>query len=367
MRHLYVHVPFCAAVCPFCSFHVVTRRGPVVERYLTRLDTEAARAATAHPTEIHTIYLGGGTPSILSAAEIEALLTALRHRFPVDDHAEITLEAHPTDVSPTAAATWRDLGVTRLSVGVQSFDDDALGRLGRHHDGADGRRALDHALDAGFPVVGADIITAIPGHDPRPDLAAVAASGVNHVSAYTLTIEPGTPFQHRGVEVDPDAEAAAHDVATRVLGAAGLRRYEASNHAGPGAECRHNQAYWRNDWWLGLGPSASAHVPPSIADGRVAERVVHPRLDRWLAGDTAEPDPVDVDTFVVETLLAGLRTARGVDLADRGRRADAPLPARVVEGLGRAVAHGWLQRHGDRVTPTDEGIALHNRVIDLIM
>ncbi len=163
---------------------------------------------------------------------------------------------------------WVDLGFTRLSVGVESTDDAVLARLGRSHDAASGMRAVEAALTSGLEV-SVDVMTAIEGQDVAADLARVAAEGVDHVSAYVLTIEDGTPFARDRVRVDSDAEVGALDAAETVLGTAGLRRYEVSNHARPGHECRHNLAYWDNRCWLGLGPGAHGHEPaPASNDGR---------------------------------------------------------------------------------------------------
>ncbi len=365
--HLYVHVPFCATICPFCSFHVVTRTPGAVDAYLNALESEAARAAKLHPGPYDTIYLGGGTPSLLRSAELDRLMSLLRRHFQIAPDAEITLEAHPTDVSAASVARWVDLGITRLSLGIQSFDDRALATLGRHHTGTAGRRAIDIALAAGFPVVGADLITAIPGHDSRGDLATMAATGVNHVSTYTLTIERGTPFDRTGMVIDPDAEADAHEIAGTILASGGIVRYEASNHARAGAECRHNLGYWRNDFWLGLGPGATSHLPPSVADGRVSERIVGAPIDEWVEGAPGAVEIIDAETFERETLLAGLRVLCGLDLASVESRSGRLLPRTVEDNVLDAVERGWLVLDGRRIVPTATGLALHNQLAALLM
>jgi oxygen-independent coproporphyrinogen-3 oxidase len=264
IRHAYVHVPFCPQVCPFCSFHVVRRRPGAVAAYLARLDAEAAEVASRWGVALDTTYLGGGTPSSLRVDELATLLGSLRRRLgSLGD--EVTLEIHPATASAERFAAWRDLGVTRFSIGLESTDDAVLTRLGRAHSAADGLAAVEWALEAVGGAVGStvsvDLMCAIDGQDVGAELERIDGLGVDHVSCYTLTIEEGTPFERDGVVVDPAVAADAFDAAGLVLGAAGIARYEVSNHARAGHECRHNLGYWRSDWWLGLGPSAAALLP----------------------------------------------------------------------------------------------------------
>lgn len=383
IRHLYVHVPFCPTVCPFCSFEVTERRAGLVDACLRRLEGEAEELGATYPHRLDTLYFGGGTPSHLRDGELETLMATVRGAVGWAD--EVTLEVHPATVSRARLERWIELGVTRLSVGVESVDDNVLATLGRGHDGHLARRALDLALDVasaagtderGMPRVGvsADVMTAIDGQDVRRDLGAVAATGVDHVSAYTLTVEPGTPFAQRGVVVDPDAEAAALDAADEVLGAAGLRRYEVSNHARPGHECRHNLAYWDNAWWSALGPGASSHLPPTDADldahpSAVAVRATTPDLARWLTAEECERDPRDAEGYVADGVLAGLRRLAGVDLAELGSRVGLS-GAEVVERWGGAVEEvegkGWVtvRREDGRleVRPTSVGMVVLDQV-----
>ena len=339
IRHLYVHVPFCPTVCPFCSFEVTERRGGLVAGYLDRIAVEAEALAAQYPHRLETIYIGGGTPSHLRDAELARLFGTIRGAFgdaAVGAAAEVTMEVHPATASRRRLERWIELGVNRFSVGVQSFDDAVLDRLGRGHSAAVGRRALELALevasDAGSTAdglpnvrVAMDVMTAIEAQDPAADLAAAAASGVDHISAYTLTIEPGTPFAAREVEVDPEAEGRALDAASEVLGAAGLVRYEVSNHARRGHESRHNLAYWDNAWWSSLGPGASSHLPPSDADlgvdcDLVAIRRTSAALGPWLDGHPGEVDPRDTEGYVIDGVLAGLRRVTGVDLVELGSK-----------------------------------------------
>jgi len=383
IRHLYVHVPFCPTVCPFCSFEVTERRAGLVDEYLRRIRAEAGELAATYPHRLDTIYFGGGTPSHLRDAELGELVGIIRDAF--GWASEVNFEVHPTTASRARLERWVELGFTRLSVGVESLDDAVLARLGRGHGADVARRALELTLDVaasagsdadGVPRVrvSADVMTAIDGQDVAGDLAAVAASGVDHVSAYTLTIEAGTPFAERGVEVDPEAEAAALDAASEVLGVAGLSRYEVSNHARPGHECRHNLAYWDNAWWSSLGPGASSHLPPTEAQRESAPSVVAVRrsssgLPAWLAGEEGELDYRDAEGYVVDGVLAGLRRPSGVDLGRLGERvglgSDA-IEARWGPAIGEVVTSGWatVECAGDSVTivPTAAGTAVLDQV-----
>jgi putative oxygen-independent coproporphyrinogen III oxidase len=354
VRHVYVHVPFCPTICPFCDFHVVERRAGPVDAYLDELAREVEEhAALLGGRRPSTIYLGGGTPSHLRPTELARLMAVL-HRSLGPALDETTLEVHPSTVSRERVEAWVGLGVDRLSVGLQSTQDPVLRFLGRPHDAADGLRALDLALGSGLSRVSADLITAVPGQDVALDLRRVAGSGVPHVSAYTLTVEPTTPFGRAGVALDPDEELAALRLATEVLEPAGLRRYEVSSHARPGHESHHNRAYWRNDWWLGLGPGAAAHHP-GRAPGEVARRRTNPPLERWLLGERGDWQPVDAAAFVREGVLTGLRPVAGVDLAALSARSGIDAVALLDDGIVGLAGRGLVELDGTVLRATDAG------------
>ena len=365
VEHAYVHVPFCATICPFCNFHVVQRRSGAVEAYLDRLDREAAAAVErVGGVDLRTLYVGGGTPSHLREAELGRLWAILERRLGRPSE-EATLEVHPSNVVPGRPGRWRDLGFTRLSVGVESTDDAVLTALGRHHDGASALAALEQCLASqrpGSDATSADVMTAIDGQDVGRDLEVVAATGVAHVSCYVLTIEEGTPFDRDGVEVDPDAEWEALLAADEVLLAAGLARYEVSNHARPGAECRHNLAYWDNRCWLGLGPGASAHEPAPPGSNAVTIRSVNPPLDDWLAGAPPEIEPRIPQGFAVDAMVAGLRRLDGVDLDDVGRRAGLDAAALFDEAIGSTTSSGLVELDGPRLRATAKGLRYLDQV-----
>jgi oxygen-independent coproporphyrinogen-3 oxidase len=360
IAHLYVHVPFCPTICPFCSFHVRRRRDDLVGAYLERLDGELAATAEEWPAggPLSTVYLGGGTPSHLTDAELERLLRSIRRRFDVAEDAELTIEAHPLNISVDRPRRWRELGINRVSVGIQSTQDAVLRALGRPHDAATALTALDHVLAVDGWTVNADLIVAVPGQDIEADLRRVATTGVAHLAAYTLTIEPGTPFARRRVQVDEDAERVALDAAAAVLPGYGLHRYEVSNHARAGHQCRHNLAYWRGGCWFGAGPSATARLPRpgEPSGGQVLRR--NPDLHAWLAGAPPEEEVLDPIDAARTRLLTGLRLAEGVDEA-------------VVQAVGpaararadRLIGDGLLARRDGRLVATGAGLA----VLDLVL
>ena len=363
MRHLYLHVPFCPTICPYCDFHVV-RRGPgLVERYLERLEAEAAELFNRRPGPLATLYLGGGTPSYLRDRELARLFAALP--WTLAPGAEVTLEANPGTLTPARLERLRALGVNRLSLGVQSFQDPVLARLGRAHKGQGALRAVEEALEAGFRV-SVDLILGLPGQDVKADLETAAALGVGHVSAYTLQVEPGTPFALAGLEPDPDREAEAFAAARAVLGRAGMVRYEVSNFARPGEEARHNLAYWRMLEWGGLGPAASAHFLTPAGPG-VAERRTNPPLPRWAAGEPPARETIAPLEHAKEGLMMGLRLREGMDLAALARQSGlAGLDRALSPAVGRLEAEGLIERAGVRLRPSQAGLdRLHAALLPL--
>ncbi|MFN8051747.1 MAG: coproporphyrinogen-III oxidase family protein [Acidimicrobiales bacterium] len=374
VRHLYVHVPFCPTICPFCSFHVVERRAAAVDAYLARLDRELAVAAERLRIEPDTVYLGGGTPSYLRPAEMERLCAIVDRRVGWS-RVEATLEVHPSTATEERVAAWSSLGFDRFSVGVQSFDDGVLRTLGRPHDAATSRRVVEWCLATGA-VTSLDLITAVDGQDLAADLAAAVATGVHHVSAYTLTIEEGTPFERAGVHVAEEAERDAIDLVASTLSAAGFGRYEVSNHARPGAQCAHNRGYWEHDASLGVGPSAASLLDVAGSSGEPAvARFANPHLDEWLACDDDDlgPDADDVvtgDALLDDVLLCGLRLAEGVDLSRAAARCGLTTAAvrdALAPTVERLVTDGVLRVDGDRIAATPAGVPVLDGVTASLM
>ena len=300
---LYLHIPFCRQRCSYCDFNTYTTLGDLKDAYvaalaaeITQVGEQAAAAGDPHPG-VHTVFFGGGTPSLLSPAQLATILGATGAAFALDPDAEITLEANPGTVTADYLASIRSLGINRISYGVQSALSGELALLGREHDFAAAVDAVAMARAAGFDNLNLDLIYGLPGQsvaDWTRTLDAVLALAaaepiVAHISLYCLTIEPGTPMQrwlHNGTILAPDPDVAAdqYELACERLGAAGFGHYEISNWARPGRECRHNLVYWRNEPYLGLG--AGAH---GMAGGYRYQVVRQPRAYvRRMGGGTAD-------------------------------------------------------------------------------
>lgn len=330
---VYVHVPFCERICPYCDFAVVAAR-PLRRddeaRYVEALLAELDRRAGGYAGRVLTsLYLGGGTPSLLLPESIDSIIRAVQTRFSesgVSADCEITLEVNPSTVEQERLPGFLRAGVNRLSVGVQSFDDEVLRRLGRAHRSEAARSTLRAAREAGFANLSVDLIFGAPGGSPRQlerDLAELVAFAPEHVSTYELTVEAGTPFAlaaSRGQLERPDERQAVGALQTieATLAAAGLARYEISNHARPGFESNHNRRYWRREPVLGLGVGAASSLPSTAASphgGRVSNSRA---LDRYLASiesgglAVAETEEHDPPTARLEAVFLGLRQWEGL-------------------------------------------------------
>ena len=360
IRHAYVHVPFCPSICPYCDFHVLERRGDLVERYLARIGQEAETLAKQYDIQLDTLYLGGGTPSFLREGEMEALVASLR-RWLGWGRLENTLEVNPGTVSPGRAAHWRGLGFDRASVGVQSLDDATLRFLGRQHDAQAAREAVTQLVQAGFRVSG-DLITAVAGQPLESDIAGLLSLGVEHVSAYTLTIEPGTPFARQGVVVREEDEERGFQQTEALLTAAGFERYEISNYAsGLAAQSRHNRAYWTGEYFLGLGPGGAGSYPGNV-DGQPFRRT-NPHLHQWLAGEQGELEILEPLDIVTDALFMNLRLRQGLHLPTLSRRSGVDVAAHYAPVIAEQIRLGLLEQAGEHLRATPQGWWLLNRVV----
>lgn len=341
---LYLHVPFCPSICPYCDFHKMLRNEGLVARYLERLELEAEALAARYPGALRTVYLGGGTPSHLSDAELTRALNAVKRGWGGLGSVETTLEADPLTFDEERLELFKQLGVTRLSIGLQATQDHTLKFLGRVHDGAQGLAAVRMALDSGLRT-NVDIIMAVDGQDLELDLRTVLDLGANHLSVYSLTIEANTPFGRRGVRVDPDKDADDFELAGAVIAEYGLKRYEVSNFARPGEESHHNLAYWRGDHYLALGPSASGYLP----EGPFGTRYRNGPIKAWLLGAAPELELLNADDVVLERLMTGLRSSEGVDLRELQRRSGQELEVVALDWLREGLHHDLLELDDDRV------------------
>jgi oxygen-independent coproporphyrinogen-3 oxidase len=375
----YVHVPYCLKKCPYCDFnsHAASRHkagGELPERdYLTAIEHEltqwAPRAKGRAPV---SVFFGGGTPSLFSPAFFEGVLAALDRHLGLAADCEITLEANPGAAEAERFAGYRAAGINRLSIGVQSLDDDRLTELGRVHSAAEARAAVAAARDAGFDDLNLDLMFGLPGQAPAEagaDLEALLALAPEHVAMYQLTIEPGTVFAARPPTLpDPDAVADAEVGLRRRLAAAGFDHYEVSNHGRPGHHCRHNRNYWAFGDYLGLG--AGAHGKLSTAEGILRTRN-YAGPAAYLAGAgngaaTAEAHFLDRTDAVAEFALNALRLNAGVDVQLFTARTGLPAAA-LGAPRQRAEALGLLTPEPDQLAPTERGRAFLNDLVDLFL
>jgi oxygen-independent coproporphyrinogen-3 oxidase len=358
---LYVHVPWCLRKCPYCDFNSHEARGDVPEdAYVEALFADLEFALPSiWGRKIVSVFIGGGTPSLFSAAAIDRLLAGIRARLPVQPDAEVTLEANPGTFERAKFAGYRAAGVNRLSLGIQSFDARHLAALGRVHDAEEARRAAESALSI-FGNVNFDLMYALPRQtvaEAEADVAAALAFAPPHLSFYHLTLEPNTLF-HRYPPPLPDDEAAAdiEDAVTQRLDAAGYEQYETSAHARPGRECRHNLNYWRFGDYLGIG--AGAHSKLSFPD-RVVRQVRYRQPRQYLA-QVAAGDPlqenaeVKCDDLGFEFMLNALRLTAGVPAALFSERTGCPLSI-VARPLAQAATRGLVDRDPASIRPTALG------------
>ncbi|MGP1272972.1 MAG: radical SAM family heme chaperone HemW [Phycisphaerales bacterium] len=367
VRSLYLHVPFCEHKCHYCDFYSFVDTRDRQAAFVRRLIRECrALAPLTRGETIRTVFVGGGTPTLLAEDLWTRLLTELHQLFRIDATTEFTVECNPETATPVLFARLADGGVNRLSIGAQSFDPRHLRTLERLHDPEKVLPALEMAHAAGIHRCSVDLIYAIPGQslaDLDRDLDRALDLPIEHLSAYNLTYEPNTAMTKRLARgefnpVDEDDEARMFERVGERLAGAGFVRYEVSNYAKPGRECRHNLAYWRQESWLAAGPSASAHV------GGHRFKVV-PRLDDYLARDDegyaliVDHEPPDPRRSLGERLMTGLRLAEGIDrdcaLRD-ARRIDDATAARLQSAERSCIDQGWLDAAGDRWTLTPAGI-----------
>lgn len=350
---IYLHIPFCRKRCAYCDYVSNAIDGPVPEAFITALRQEIR--ACAYAPEACSIFFGGGTPSMLSGAALESLLDVLHARFALSTP-EITLEANPDDVTCAKAKQWRALGVNRVSLGVQSFDDDALRFLGRRHDAAGARRAAAIVADL-FENWSMDLIYGVPQTSAwRATLRSALEFAPPHLSTYCLSYEPGTPLAALAAHAyDDDALLALYRQAEETLGA--YAHYEISNFARPGRACRHNLLYWRNEEYAGFGPGAFSYL-----QGRRMRNT--PRYPLYLScpGQKAEDVNIDRREQQVETLIQHMRLREGVEDAYFRLRFGVSFMDTFGEAIAALTQRGLLRHEQGRLWPTNEGFYLNNEI-----
>ena len=374
---LYVHLPWCLKKCPYCDFNSHQSSGEVPQaEYLAalRADLEAA-LPLVWGRRIHSIFIGGGTPSLFSPQGIDALLGHIRALLPLEPGLEITLEANPGTFERDRFRAFREAGVTRLSIGVQSFDDAALQRIGRVHDAAQARAAVVEAAHA-FDTFNIDLMYALPGQtlsQLEADLDTAMSFAPPHLSIYHLTVEPNTAFalQPRALLNLPDDDSASDmlDLITARSAATGLQRYEVSAFARPGHRCLHNLNYWQFGDYLGLGAGAHGKLSfPHRVVRQVRWREPAAYMRQALQGNAvSNQHEVARRDLPFEFMLNALRLREGFDLADFSRRTGLPLSA-VMAPLQQAQAKGLLEIDAaDHVMPTPRGFDFLSDVQSLFL
>lgn len=365
MSSLYLHVPFCRRKCIYCDFYSVGERladrESLVRKYLEEFDARRHEI----PLPAKTLYLGGGTPSLMPVEQLSALVEALSARGAIGESTtERTIEINPDDVTEDKAVAWSRLGFNRFSIGVQSFDDTLLRTIGRRHDAASARRVVETLQPLGD--VSLDLIFALPEQTVeqwRQTVAEAVALRPQHISAYALMYEEGTPLtrlRDNGTirEADDDIYLEMFSYLTDTLAAAGYRQYEISNYALPGHESRHNSAYWDGTPYLGLGPAAHSY------DGRRTRRANPADIRRYLSHDFTNrfytEETLTDSELAEEYLLTRLRTAAGIDLADFRQR----FPSLSADLLTRPLpTPGLVAIENNRLHLTRAGIMTSDAVI----
>jgi len=370
---VYIHWPFCAAKCPYCDFnshvrHVAVDQDAYAKAFLTEMT--AMREISGSRT-VTSIFMGGGTPSLMKPETVDAILNGIARHWHVPDGIEITMEANPSSVEAERFRDYRAAGVNRVSLGVQALNDRDLKFLGRLHNVEDALRAVKLAREI-FPRMSFDLIYARPGQtggEWTRELNEAISYAVDHLSLYQLTIEEGTPFfglHKAGKIIIPDQDAAAelYEITQAVTSAAGMPAYEVSNHAQPGAESRHNLTYWRYGDYAGIGPGAHGRL---TAGGRKYATATHRTPEEWLklvieqGHGMVDRDVLETDEQADEMLLMGLRLREGLDLARwsmlSGRGFDPDREDFLLQ-------HGFVERIGNsRLRCTPQGMLILDAVV----
>lgn len=370
-RSLYIHIPFCASRCHYCDFTTYVAPSGVIDRYLEHLarEFELLRPDVTEPLE--TVFFGGGTPTLPSAKQLEALLRRMRDTLPIVSDAEVTMEANPGTVDAEKLAVLRQAGVNRLSFGAQTFEPRLLMTIGRLHDVDAVYQSVDAAVAAGFQRINLDLMFGLPEQslsDVEDSLQQVLSTGVNHVSAYWLKVEEGTPFgqwQARGLLPLPgeDLEGDMYDLVRDTLQRSGFVHYEVSNFAKPGEEARHNLVYWRNQPYFAAGVAAHGYVH-GVRTANVRNLALYGQAVSAGERPFASSDPVSIHEACEDTMMLGLRLAEGVSKRQFAKRHGRPMEAVFGSEIERLQGLNLLEWVGDRLRLTRQAWPIANAVFE---
>ena len=360
IRHLYVHVPFCTHICPYCSFYKTRNSLPQITDFLPALKAELAWAGRTFNLQLETVFFGGGTPSALSLSQLEDLF----RDWPLNRIPEVTMEANPMTISAAKAALLRDIGFNRISLGVQAFDDVSLKLLGRTHNAEQIRHTARLLRGAGFTNMNIDLMFALPGQCHEQWLASLHAAlelQPQHISAYNLNYEEDTDFFRKleagKLHIDENQERDFFLTASALLREHGFEHYEISNYAKPGFRSLHNQAYWAGADYLGLGPSACSTVG-QLRWKNVPDTVAYAKALREKGEPLREEEALSEEMKTHERILLGLRTSHGID--------PELIPSRVSR-IEELKGEGLLELTGGRLRLTQEGQLVSDSVTALLI
>lgn len=360
MAGIYLHIPFCKQQCTYCDFHFSTTFEAYRNEMISSIGNELARRGDyLEQKPIKTIYFGGGTPSILKKEEIAELLETIHLHFEVDPTAEISLEANPDDISVDSLRDWKELGINRLSIGLQSFKAADLEWMNRAHTADESQNCVRLAQSEGFDNLTVDLIYGLPNltmDEWRNHVQTVIDFGVSHISAYCLTVEERTVL-HKMVaagkidSVSDDAQSEQFMVLLEMLEANGYAQYEISNFAKPGFESKHNGNYWKGEWYLGVGPSAHSFNGTSrrwnVANNRKYLKAIAEETEY------SETEVLTPENQFNERILTGLRTTAGVDLKELALISK--IPKAVINKITSFIESAWMRKEGSIISLTKEG------------
>ncbi len=371
---LYIHVPFCSSICPYCDFAVTIAGAVRRASFLDALDREIDLTCR-HGLSFDTVYFGGGTPSSLPPEQLGRILSTVESELDLAPETTLHLEINPDDVCRESAAGWRELGFSFASLGVQSFDDDALGFLGRTHRAAGARRATETLLSAGIETVSIDLIFGLPdqtAEDWRLQLEAALSLGAQHISCYQLTIHGGTVFGNRRArgelaELGEDDQAELYVLTHEILGGAGWQGYEVSSFAASTHHrSKHNQKYWDHTPYIGLGPSAHSFSGRTRWWNQRKLRLWTTALVDGCSPVEGEEELTDAELFF-EAVMLGLRTAEGIDREVLRQRFGNEVVLFNESAVERLANDGYLRCDDSRIQPTARGLAVAEGLVRTLL
>ena len=365
---VYFHIPFCRSKCVYCDFYSLSNVKNAPQTVLSMGEELSARSLLWRQKKVSTVYFGGGTPSLLPAEDIGFLLSTLKKHFTLDPTAEITIEANPDDISLSKALQWREMGVNRVSVGVQSFSSEVLKKIGRSHSSETAKKAIAVLHEAGFENITLDIIYGIPLRNDdvlRSDIQTAIDTGVKHISSYALTVEQGTELDimiRRGTfpKVNDDDALRQYEIVCQMLKDAGFEHYEVSNFALSGYRSRHNSAYWHGVPYMGIGPAAHSY------DGtgrRWNVSSVAKYIDGVKNGNKYWEDEVLTKKDIHnEMIMTRLRCVEGVSLSDVKAIFGSEYSDRIEQIAEKYISEGLMQKKDDNISLTEKGVFLSDGI-----